>query len=153
MPCYTNFFWATFFIWYDPLEFSTGACPTPSGLEIGKTHHCALYWYFQKLDHFNYCQPNNFGQKCKPSATGQNWVTTSQIPDIGPTMVWSGGMPGGLSAVSLVNTKHGWGIKTRFSRTKSWKMAHYGKLTTTEPTCRIGPLAFNIGLLFKCEVI
>ena len=43
MPCYTNFFWATFFILYDPLEFSTGACPTPSGSEIGKMHHCALY--------------------------------------------------------------------------------------------------------------
>ena len=43
MPSYTNFFWATIFIIYDPLEFSTGACPTPSGLEIGKTHHCALW--------------------------------------------------------------------------------------------------------------
>ena len=42
MPYYTNFFWATFFILYDPLEFSTGACPTPSGLEFVKTHHCAL---------------------------------------------------------------------------------------------------------------
>ena len=42
MPYFTNFFWATFFILYDPLEFSTGACPTPSGLEIAKTHHCAL---------------------------------------------------------------------------------------------------------------
>ena len=45
MPSYTNFFWATIFILYDPLEFSTGACPTPSGLEIGKTHHCALSGY------------------------------------------------------------------------------------------------------------
>ena len=43
MLCYTNFFWATFFILYDPLEFSTGACPTPSGLETGKTHHCVLH--------------------------------------------------------------------------------------------------------------
>ena len=51
MPCYTNFFWATFFILYDPLEFSTGACPTPSGLEIGKTHHCALF--------HAYCMLNN----------------------------------------------------------------------------------------------
>ena len=42
MPSYTNFFWATIFILYDSLEFSTGACPTPSGLEIGKTHHCAV---------------------------------------------------------------------------------------------------------------
>ena len=42
MPFYTNFFWAKFFILYDPLEFSTGACPTPSGLEMAKTHHCAL---------------------------------------------------------------------------------------------------------------
>ena len=42
MPYYTNFFWATFFILYDPLEFSTGACPTPSGLEMAKTHHCVL---------------------------------------------------------------------------------------------------------------
>jgi hypothetical protein len=44
VPSYTNFFWATIFILYDPLEFSTGACPTPSGLEIGKTHHCAVAW-------------------------------------------------------------------------------------------------------------
>ena len=43
VPSYNNFFWATFFILYDPLEISTGACPTPSGLEIGKTHHCALW--------------------------------------------------------------------------------------------------------------
>ena len=42
MPNDTNFFWATFFILYDPLELSTGACPTPSGTEIVKTHHCAL---------------------------------------------------------------------------------------------------------------
>ena len=32
-----------FFILYDPHEFSTGACLTPSRLEIGKTHHCALW--------------------------------------------------------------------------------------------------------------
>ena len=44
MPYYANFFWATFFILYDPLEFSTGACPTPSGLEMAKTHHCTI-WY------------------------------------------------------------------------------------------------------------
>ena len=25
-----------------PHEFSTGACPTPSGLEFVKTHHCAV---------------------------------------------------------------------------------------------------------------
>ena len=42
MLYYTNFFWATFLILYDPLEFSTGACPTPSGTEMGKTHHCAM---------------------------------------------------------------------------------------------------------------
>ena len=42
MPNDTNFFWATFFILYDPLELSTGACPTPSGTEIVKTHHCAV---------------------------------------------------------------------------------------------------------------
>ena len=42
VPNNTNFFWATFFILYDPLEFSTGACPTPSGTEIDKTHHCAV---------------------------------------------------------------------------------------------------------------
>ena len=42
MPYYGNFFWATFFILYDPLFF-TGACPTPSGLEIGKTHHCVVW--------------------------------------------------------------------------------------------------------------
>ena len=32
-----------FFILYDPLEFSTGASPTPSGKEMGKTYHCELY--------------------------------------------------------------------------------------------------------------
>ena len=42
MPFNANFFWATFFVLLVPHEFSTGACPTPSGLEIGKTHHCAL---------------------------------------------------------------------------------------------------------------
>ena len=42
VPFFTNFFWATFFILYDPLEFSTGACPTPSGIEMVKTHHCAV---------------------------------------------------------------------------------------------------------------
>ena len=42
MPYDTNFFWATFSILYDPLEFSTGFCPTPSGLEMAKTHHCVL---------------------------------------------------------------------------------------------------------------
>jgi hypothetical protein len=42
VPNDTNFFWATFYILYDPLEFSTGACPTPSGTEMAKTHHCAL---------------------------------------------------------------------------------------------------------------
>jgi hypothetical protein len=42
VPNDTNFFWATFFILYDPLELSTGACPTPSGTEIVKTHHCAV---------------------------------------------------------------------------------------------------------------
>ena len=42
VPINANFFWATFFILYDPLEFSTGACPTPSGIEMVKTHHCAL---------------------------------------------------------------------------------------------------------------
>ena len=53
MPLYTNFFWATFFILYDPLEFSTGACPTPSGLEIGKTHHCALgHWNQVELQYY-----------------------------------------------------------------------------------------------------
>ena len=31
-----------FFILYDPLEFSTGAWPNPSGLEMAKTHHCGL---------------------------------------------------------------------------------------------------------------
>jgi hypothetical protein len=35
-------FWATFFISYDPLELSTGVCPTPSGTEIVKTHHCVV---------------------------------------------------------------------------------------------------------------
>ena len=49
MPCYTNFFWATFFILYDPLEFSTGACPTPSGLEMAKTHHCVVSHSFTVL--------------------------------------------------------------------------------------------------------
>ena len=49
MPNDTNFFWATLFILYDPLELSTGACPTPSGTEIVKTHHCEVkgwlnYW-------------------------------------------------------------------------------------------------------------
>ena len=44
MPNDTNFFWATFFILYDLLELSTGACPTPSGTEIVKTHHCAVQW-------------------------------------------------------------------------------------------------------------
>ena len=42
VPNDTNFFWTIFFISYDPLEFSTGACPTPSGTEMVKTHHCAL---------------------------------------------------------------------------------------------------------------
>jgi hypothetical protein len=28
---------------FDPLELSTGACPTPSGTEIVKTHYCALF--------------------------------------------------------------------------------------------------------------
>ena len=37
-----NFFWATFFILHDPLELSTGACATPSGTEIVKTHHCVV---------------------------------------------------------------------------------------------------------------
>ena len=56
MPCYTNFFWATFFILYDPLEFWTGACPTPSGLEIGKTHHCVVIWniYVGEIKIFHY---------------------------------------------------------------------------------------------------
>ena len=36
------------FYLYDPLEFSTGACPTPSGLEIAKTHHCVL-WHTQLI--------------------------------------------------------------------------------------------------------
>ena len=48
VPNDTNFFWATFFILYEPLEFSTGACLTPSGLEIGKTHHFALLESFRK---------------------------------------------------------------------------------------------------------
>ena len=51
MPYYTNFFWATFFISYDPLEFSTGACPTPSGLEMAKTHHCALCQHEYRILH------------------------------------------------------------------------------------------------------
>ena len=42
MPFITNFFWATFFVLLFPHEFSTGACPTPSGQEFDKTHHCAL---------------------------------------------------------------------------------------------------------------
>jgi hypothetical protein len=37
-----NFFWATFFIFYDPLEFLTGACQTPTGQEMSIFHLCAL---------------------------------------------------------------------------------------------------------------
>jgi hypothetical protein len=44
VPNDTNFFWATFFILHDPLELSTGACPTPSGTEIVETHHCEVVW-------------------------------------------------------------------------------------------------------------
>jgi hypothetical protein len=43
VPNDTNFSRLHFFILYDPLELSTGACPTPSGTEIVKTHHCAVY--------------------------------------------------------------------------------------------------------------
>ena len=43
VPNDTNFFWATFCILCDPLEFSDGACPTPSGTEMVKTHQCAVY--------------------------------------------------------------------------------------------------------------
>ena len=50
MPNDTNFFWATFFILYDPLEISTGACPTPSGTEIVKTHHCVLWFWMLCCD-------------------------------------------------------------------------------------------------------
>ena len=42
MPFNANFFWATFFVLLVPHEFSTGACPTPSGLEFVKTHHCVV---------------------------------------------------------------------------------------------------------------
>jgi len=52
VPFNANFFWATFFILYDPLEFSTGACPTPSGLEMAKTHHCAVMGLFYKITVF-----------------------------------------------------------------------------------------------------
>ena len=38
------------FILYDPLEFSTGACLTPSGLEMAKTHHCAVADYCLKFE-------------------------------------------------------------------------------------------------------
>ena len=48
MPFNANFFWATFFVLLVPHEFSTGACPTPSGLEIVKTHHCVL-WHTQLI--------------------------------------------------------------------------------------------------------
>ena len=45
VPFDANFFWVTFFVLLVPHEFSTGACPTPSGLEFVKTHHCAvLLW-------------------------------------------------------------------------------------------------------------
>jgi hypothetical protein len=37
-----NFFWATFFIFYDPIEFLTGACQTPTGQEMSIFHLCAL---------------------------------------------------------------------------------------------------------------
>ena len=68
VPNDTNFFWATFFILYDPLELSTGACPTPSGTEIVKTHHCAVVhegtkskiWipdFLSLICHFGYPQP------------------------------------------------------------------------------------------------
>ena len=36
-------FWATFFVFYDPLDFSTGICPTPTRQKVGKTQLCALY--------------------------------------------------------------------------------------------------------------
>ena len=35
-------FWATFFVFYDPLDFSTGICPTPTRQKVGKTQLCAL---------------------------------------------------------------------------------------------------------------
>ena len=39
-----------FFILQVPYEFSTGACPTPSGLEFVKTHHCAVCtWIGHKI--------------------------------------------------------------------------------------------------------
>ena len=34
-------FWATFFVFYDPLDFSTGICPTPTRQKVGKTQLCA----------------------------------------------------------------------------------------------------------------
>jgi hypothetical protein len=32
-----------FFILYDPLEFSTGNCPTPGGTEMVISHQCVYY--------------------------------------------------------------------------------------------------------------
>ena len=79
MPFYTNFFWATFFILYDPLEFSTGAFPTPSGLEMVKTHHCALrHW-----GHTNISWED-------PIAPGEGWLQGSTTYDNyeGPDVRW-----------------------------------------------------------------
>ena len=61
VPFNTNFFWATCLMLYDPLEFSKGACPTPSGLEMAKTHHCVVVQCpssnqeFQSLAFVNNC--------------------------------------------------------------------------------------------------
>ena len=56
-----NFFWATFFIFYDPLEFLTGACQTPTGQEMSIFHLCAV----SLLSMFSIIQPL-FLQKTKP---------------------------------------------------------------------------------------
>ena len=47
-------FWATFFVFYDPLDFSTGICPTPTRQKVGKTQLCALFTIIFEPENVNF---------------------------------------------------------------------------------------------------
>ena len=44
VPNYTNFFWATFFVLYEPLNSQQGLVKPPTGLEMVISHLCSLVY-------------------------------------------------------------------------------------------------------------